>query len=263
MINDEYFNSIKRHNYIKEKIIEKERLINLLLNPGIRKETELDLNKLKEIYLIKRIQNFWRKKREKKKSKIIGHIQENNYSHLSKLSMIIKIQRYFRKYKFYRNIIARKNKNEISFYNDIFHQISFEKLHNIHDIIIRNNIKFNNINDYNLILENYKNKYLNFNLEFSKIINIKFENKIFQDKILEQIEFLEIEQDFKQGIFSKYKNDYFDYKDIKNSEIELENNINHSKDIDQNYFNDLEDKLIIQEIDNHFNLKYFEDYIYN
>lgn len=269
---------MRKKNELLRRIEENKRLMELIRNPHI-KDSLGPLQMMKKNIAIKKIQKFWRKRKQmreekekmtnqKLRNKSIIEGLKNPNQHLSNYVdvhfQVMLIQ------KAVRRFLSRKSKDRLAqlYINDtnreFFSQMKMERVNQLKQEIV-NNIKSsempNKNTDFQEILNIYYSNYQKFNDEFPDHIRIRNDNL---SKYYQCISMLN-HMNTQTNLNSMYKFNSFYIDQSKRSQIRTKldkilNSIENKmwwykyRDMD-----DFEDNNIINEIDSHFNFERIED----
>lgn len=184
---------------------------------------------------------------------------------------IIFIQRSFKKYLKKRNLINLKLKYTKDYTNEVLGNINLSNCSKIKQTIF-NNIKTDDINKYkneeyrDYLTDKYFYSYKNYNEEFPYHIDERNRNYTLFNKSIDGMSYLEKDQDINNPEnLIKFKNFYFDSKLEREINCKVDKIINNlDKNINRHDYqiDDFEERNMIDEIDNIFGYKSFEDIIY-
>lgn len=286
---------MKKKNDIVKRIEENKRLMELIRNPNI-KDTLRPLQMMKTNIAVKKIQTFW-KKRKEKKLQVIKQMQSNagnapnnktNYKKYNSKSSnsinikksskdqtedviyinskIISIQRAFRLY------LSNKTKYHMTshyineFNREFFAPLKYDRVNVLKTEII-NRIKSkempNRNTDFQEVLNNYYSNYKNFNEEFPDLVKLKSDNLSKYYQCMSLVNHMATQTDLNN--IRKF-NDFYMNRPKEQSTKKL-NEILES--IEQKMWwyryrdmDDFEENNIVNEIDSHFGFEKISD-IYN
>ena len=269
MNNKDEINRInKERDEVIKRIEENQRLMEFIKNKNIQGGlNELELfNKNKAARKIqiayhnyqKKIENKKEKEKLKEISKLENKLKEKNIK-LDVIFSIKKIQKAFRSY------LLQKHKNDIRDYyisqirNDFHKPISNNRIVELRNQLIKKleTMEVPSSDDYEYILNDYFEKYKQFNFEFPENEELRLDNFFLFYQNLELVKYMESLKGNDNIIqFNKFLLDKNKMPLIRNIVNKMENNYNNKNDFYENYdIDDFEENAILDEIDERYHFE--------